>query len=237
MGAADQATARRAYRLFIQNPSHNSLRFKKLAAHRDLWSVRVSISIRAVGHRDGDTIIWVWIGSHGNFDSIFGWVQGQTDEQVENGLIARAQRKVIAAPMLPENGTGTHFICPTMLLAGRIFTRRPIPKVRHSPRPIRCPPSFRPSGSRCGGHGSSRRYCGRCRPRRTGHHRIRLSTGCSIACTGRWLPSLGESRAAHADPCDRTIPIRPPQPASHAHRHADPAPRARASGWRLDANG
>jgi len=38
----------------------------------NLWSVRVTISIRAVGHRDGDTIIWVWIGPHGQFDSKFG---------------------------------------------------------------------------------------------------------------------------------------------------------------------
>jgi hypothetical protein len=72
MSAADQKAARRAYRLFASDPSHHSLRFKKLAGHENLWSVRVTISVRAVGHRDGDTIIWVWIGSHGEFDHRFG---------------------------------------------------------------------------------------------------------------------------------------------------------------------
>jgi hypothetical protein len=72
LSRADQAAARRAYRMFVQDPSHNSLRFKKLAGHADVWSVRVTIGIRAVGHRDGDTIVWVWIGSHAEFDNKFG---------------------------------------------------------------------------------------------------------------------------------------------------------------------
>jgi hypothetical protein len=69
---ADRRAARRAYRLFAVDPSHNSLRFKKLAGHADLWSVRVTLSVRAVGARDGDTIVWVWIGSHNEFDTRFG---------------------------------------------------------------------------------------------------------------------------------------------------------------------
>jgi len=42
ISAADRDGARRAYRIFAKNPEHNSLRFKKLAGHVDLWSVRVS---------------------------------------------------------------------------------------------------------------------------------------------------------------------------------------------------
>lgn len=72
MSNADQTAARRAYRLFAVDPSHNSLRFKKLNGHDDLWSVRVTISVRAVGLRDGDTITWVWIGTHTQFDHQFG---------------------------------------------------------------------------------------------------------------------------------------------------------------------
>lgn len=72
LSALDQQAARRAYRQFVADPLHNSLRFKKLAGHERLWSVRVTLSVRAVGHRDGDTIIWVWIGSHNEFDSRFG---------------------------------------------------------------------------------------------------------------------------------------------------------------------
>ncbi|MCI0364377.1 MAG: hypothetical protein L0Y44_13885 [Phycisphaerales bacterium] len=72
LSAADQRAAGRAYRQFAADPSHNSLRFKKLAGHESLWSVRVTLSVRAVGHRQGDTIVWVWIGSHSEFDHRFG---------------------------------------------------------------------------------------------------------------------------------------------------------------------
>jgi hypothetical protein len=36
------------------------------------WSVRVSAQYRAVGQRSGDEITWVWIGSHNDFDKLFG---------------------------------------------------------------------------------------------------------------------------------------------------------------------
>lgn len=71
LSAADQHAARLAFQQFNADPSHNSLRFKKLAAHDRLWSVRVTLRIRAVGHRDGETITWVWIGSHAEFDRLF----------------------------------------------------------------------------------------------------------------------------------------------------------------------
>jgi len=63
--------ARRAYRLFLQDPGHPSLRFKKLAGYEHLWSVRINEQYRAVGERRGDTIIWVWLGSHNDFDNLF----------------------------------------------------------------------------------------------------------------------------------------------------------------------
>lgn len=67
-----QTAARRAYRLFATSPGHPSLRFKKLAGYENVWSVRVSQQYRAIGVRDGDTIVWAWIGSHNEFDSRFG---------------------------------------------------------------------------------------------------------------------------------------------------------------------
>ena len=68
----EQSAARRSYRLFAGDPSHNSLYFKKLAGHATLWSVRVTLNMRAVGHRDGDTVYCVWIGRHAEFDQRFG---------------------------------------------------------------------------------------------------------------------------------------------------------------------
>ena len=37
-----------------------------------VWSVRVSLDLRAVGHRTGEVITWVWIGTHNEFDNLFG---------------------------------------------------------------------------------------------------------------------------------------------------------------------
>lgn len=63
--------ARRAYRLFASNPQHPSLRFKKLGGHDRLWSVRVNEQYRAVGERKRETVVWLWIGSHNDFDAMF----------------------------------------------------------------------------------------------------------------------------------------------------------------------
>jgi len=64
--------ARRAYALFAQNPDHPSLRFKKLGGYEDIWSVRINEQYRAVGQRAGDMIFWSWIGTHNEFDNLFG---------------------------------------------------------------------------------------------------------------------------------------------------------------------
>ena len=52
--------------------AHNSLQFKKLRGHADYWSVRVTLDVRAVGKRQGDIIEWVWVGTHNDFDKLFG---------------------------------------------------------------------------------------------------------------------------------------------------------------------
>ncbi len=62
--------AREAYRLFRQNPAHPGLRFKQVQVDPPVYSARIGISYRALGVRDGDTIIWFWIGSHSDYDKI-----------------------------------------------------------------------------------------------------------------------------------------------------------------------
>ena len=44
-----QQQARRAYRLFKQNPSHPSLRFKPVHPRRPIYSARINPGYRAVG--------------------------------------------------------------------------------------------------------------------------------------------------------------------------------------------
>ncbi|MBI4488535.1 MAG: hypothetical protein HY694_05580 [Deltaproteobacteria bacterium] len=65
-----QRQARRAYRVFRQNPNHPSLRFKPIHPRRSIYSVRVSPGYRAVGILESDEIIWYWIGSHADYDRL-----------------------------------------------------------------------------------------------------------------------------------------------------------------------
>jgi len=71
LSEAHQKSARDAYALFAKDPSHPSLRFKKLAGFDSYWSVRINEQVRAVGERHGDTIEWFWIGTHNDFDNMF----------------------------------------------------------------------------------------------------------------------------------------------------------------------
>jgi len=63
--------AREAYRHFASDPSHPGLRFHRLEAYPDVWTVRITRNYRAAGFRQGDTITWFWIGDHNDFDRTF----------------------------------------------------------------------------------------------------------------------------------------------------------------------
>jgi len=65
-----QKRARKAYQLFRSDPSHPSIQFKRLHTTLPLWSVRVTNSYRAVGVRDNDTILWFFIGTHGEYERL-----------------------------------------------------------------------------------------------------------------------------------------------------------------------
>lgn len=65
-----QEQARRAYRRFKADPAHPGLEFKKLPPYADIWSVRVTQDYRAVGQRQGELIVWFFIGTHGDYDAL-----------------------------------------------------------------------------------------------------------------------------------------------------------------------
>ena len=71
LDSTTKARAREVYRFFEQNPDHPSLRFKKLQGRDDVWSVRINDQYRAVGVRTGNTVEWIWIGTHNEFDNLF----------------------------------------------------------------------------------------------------------------------------------------------------------------------
>ncbi len=55
------------FELLKGNPRHPSLQFKKLG---DLWSARVGLAHRALAIGDGEDFIWVWIGTHDDYERI-----------------------------------------------------------------------------------------------------------------------------------------------------------------------
>ncbi|MEW6533016.1 MAG: hypothetical protein AB1473_19455 [Thermodesulfobacteriota bacterium] len=65
-----QRQAREAYKLFKQNPHHPSLRFKTIHPSKPIYSIRINIDYRAVAIRDGDTVLWYWIGSHQDYEKL-----------------------------------------------------------------------------------------------------------------------------------------------------------------------
>ena len=67
-----QQQTRAAYRQFKEDPSHPSLRFKKVHPDLPIYSARISKNYRAVGQLDGDTAIWFWVGSHADYDKFLG---------------------------------------------------------------------------------------------------------------------------------------------------------------------
>ena len=66
-----KAAAREAFRRFREKQAHPGLRLERLRSDPRAWSVRVTLNVRAVAFRHGDDWLWIWIGSHRDFDRIF----------------------------------------------------------------------------------------------------------------------------------------------------------------------
>jgi hypothetical protein len=63
-----QRQAYKAYRQFLRDPFHPSLRFKEVDKRQHLWSARVSRGYRAIGQRHDGEITRMWIGTHADYD-------------------------------------------------------------------------------------------------------------------------------------------------------------------------
>ena len=59
-----QAISKKNFELLKANQSHPSLHFKKIGK---LWSVRAGLNYRALAVEDGKDFIWVWIGTHDEY--------------------------------------------------------------------------------------------------------------------------------------------------------------------------
>ena len=68
--SAIQTKAQAAYRLWSENPSHPSLRFKKVHGSLPVYSVRIDLDWRAVGVLTDAVVIWFWIGPHSEYERL-----------------------------------------------------------------------------------------------------------------------------------------------------------------------
>jgi hypothetical protein len=68
--------AREVYSLFVLDPYHPSLHFKRIHSTRPIFSVRIGIHHRAVGILDEQEITWLWIGSHADYDRLVRQLRG-----------------------------------------------------------------------------------------------------------------------------------------------------------------
>lgn len=62
---AVRTLAKKNFELLKTDPAHPSLHFKKAGR---FWSVRVGLRHRALAIRDGEDFVWVWIGTHDEYE-------------------------------------------------------------------------------------------------------------------------------------------------------------------------
>lgn len=55
------------FQLLKDNPSHPSLQFKKVGK---VWSVRVGSNYRAIATQIEEGYLWIWIGTHSEYDKL-----------------------------------------------------------------------------------------------------------------------------------------------------------------------
>ena len=67
-----QRLADKNYRLWLADQRHPSLDFKKLKGSDRRFSVRVGDHYRALGDMVEGGVVWVWIGSHEEYNKLVG---------------------------------------------------------------------------------------------------------------------------------------------------------------------
>jgi hypothetical protein len=63
--------AKKAYKIWVENPFHPSLRFKCINTNQNIWSARISLGYRALCIFENNTATWFWIGDHDHYERFF----------------------------------------------------------------------------------------------------------------------------------------------------------------------
>lgn len=67
LNEATQKLARKNFELLKTDPRYPSLHFKEVNGY---WSARVGLNYRVLAIKDEEDYIWVWIGSHADYDKL-----------------------------------------------------------------------------------------------------------------------------------------------------------------------
>ena len=62
-----QDLADKKFALFRSDPFHSSLGFAQKGA---VWTVDVGLHYRAIAWREGNSLVWFWIGSHEDYNKL-----------------------------------------------------------------------------------------------------------------------------------------------------------------------
>lgn len=64
-----RALADKSFELLKADSRHPSLHLKRVGRY---WSVRVGLRYRALGTEVADGVLWIWIGTHADYDARVG---------------------------------------------------------------------------------------------------------------------------------------------------------------------
>ncbi|MEA3358602.1 MAG: hypothetical protein U9R17_04240 [Thermodesulfobacteriota bacterium] len=65
-----QQKADAKFELWKENPFHPSLNFKCVNSEENIWSVRINMDYRALAVREGNSVIWYWVGDHNKYEQL-----------------------------------------------------------------------------------------------------------------------------------------------------------------------
>ncbi len=101
LSAADARRAWEFYEKYEHNPAHPSLSLERITQARDknTWSGRISQSLRAVLHQDGETRVVLYAGPH---DDAYAWASTHTFERnAATGVLQIVESPEVIAQQVP----------------------------------------------------------------------------------------------------------------------------------------
>lgn len=65
-----QEQVNKAYALWVKDPYHPSLQFKRVSQRQPIYSARIDLNYRALGLLEDTHVYWFWVGTHAEYDEL-----------------------------------------------------------------------------------------------------------------------------------------------------------------------